>query len=86
MLVTLYSKSENLESVIEILSELRYDGIEVEGEPEQYDVKEISQLLESHNLKASSVVGMYPWPTMERDLSSPDENIRRRRLNTLRNA
>ena len=60
---------------MERLTRFSYDGIEIKGEPDQYDPKKINESLQSYNLEASSIAGIYPRPT-ERDLSNPDEKVR----------
>lgn len=72
---------EPLERTLERLVKFKYDGIEIKGEPKIYDEKKIRELLSSYNLEASSIAGMYPWLTNERDLANVDEKVRRRAVN-----
>jgi len=66
---------------MERLAKFCYDGIEVKGEPKLYDTKRVSELLQSYNLEASSIAGICPWPTTERDLANQDEKVRRNSIN-----
>lgn len=75
---------EPIEKSMERMSRFGYDGIEVKGEPDQYDAKKLRELMESYGLEASSIAGMYPWPTDERDLANPDEKVRRRAVEYVR--
>lgn len=75
--------AEPLEKALERLSKYKYDGISIKGEPSLYDVRKMCELLKSYGLEAASVDGMYPWPTKERDLASPNSNIRKRAVKYL---
>jgi sugar phosphate isomerase/epimerase len=59
------------------LARLGYDAIELVGEPDKYDTKEINKLVESHNIKVSSICSIF---TAERDLASPDSKARTRAI------
>ena len=72
---------EPFEETLERLSKFKYDGVEIVGEPKVYDSKKALRLLESYNLEVSSIAGMYPWPTQERDLANADEKVRERAVN-----
>jgi sugar phosphate isomerase/epimerase len=52
-----------------------YDAIELIGEPDKYDTKEVTRLLGDHAIKVSSICSIF---TAERDLASPDANGRAR--------
>lgn len=67
---------EPLEEGIECISRLRYDAIELKGEPDELRRANVYQLLDKYNLKVSSICGIYPWPTESRDLSSDNGEIR----------
>ena len=69
---------ENLETTFKRLQRYGYDGVELVGEPEQYDVDEVLRLCDRYGLKVLTVCGMFPWPTSERDLGNPDSEVRRR--------
>jgi len=75
--------TEPLEKTFQRLSKFKYDGISIKGEPSLYTVHKMCELLKHYELKAASVDGMYPWPTNERDLANPDENIRKRAVKYL---
>lgn len=75
---------EPLETNFKRLSKFGYDGIELKGEPSEYDVDNVKKLLKKYNLKVLSIAGMYPWPTAGRDLSNPDPKIRERAIKYLR--
>jgi sugar phosphate isomerase/epimerase len=57
---------------------LGYDGISLKGEPDQYDPEATKQLVRRYGLEVASIDGIYPWPTDERDLSNPEERVRKR--------
>jgi sugar phosphate isomerase/epimerase len=69
---------EPLEKTLERLSRLGYDGISLKGEPDQYDPEATKQLVRRYGLEVASIDGIYPWPTDERDLSNPEERVRKR--------
>ncbi|WP_258358623.1 sugar phosphate isomerase/epimerase family protein [Moorella sulfitireducens] len=75
---------EELQATFERLSRYGYDGVELMGEPAEYDVKEVLSLCQKYNLKVLSIAGMYPWPTSERDLSNPDPEVRTRAVQYLK--
>jgi sugar phosphate isomerase/epimerase len=54
-----------------------YDAIELYGEPDALDPKEVKKLCEDHNIKVSSICSLY---TEERDLASPDPAVRKNAL------
>ncbi|MFQ5821692.1 MAG: TIM barrel protein [Candidatus Heimdallarchaeota archaeon] len=68
---------EPVEESMERLAKYRYTGIEIMGEPKKVDVKKTKELLESYELEAPSVAGI--WPP-ERDLINADEKVRRATL------
>jgi sugar phosphate isomerase/epimerase len=72
---------EPFEKTLERLTKFRYDGVEIKGEPRTCNVKKVKELLRSYNLEASSIAGMYPWPTSDRDLANADEKVRKRAVN-----
>jgi len=74
---------EPVEQTFERLSRLGYDGIELMGEPKLYDPKQIRELCRTYGLQVLSIAGIYPWPTMERDLSNPDVQVRKYAINYL---
>ncbi|HBT47860.1 MAG TPA: sugar phosphate isomerase/epimerase [Peptococcaceae bacterium] len=75
---------EDLETTFQRLKRYGYDGVELMGEPARYDVGEVEALCEKYGLKVLSIAGMYPWPTEERDLSNPREEVRRRAVQYLK--
>ena len=66
---------EDIAKSIERVARFGYDAIEVVGEPEQFDGKEIKRLVDAAGIKVSSVCSLY---TPERDLAHPDADARRR--------
>jgi sugar phosphate isomerase/epimerase len=70
--------TEPLEKTLERLSRLRYDGISLKGEPDQYNPSRVRELVREYGLEVASIDGIYPWPTEERDLCNPDERVRKR--------
>lgn len=75
---------EKLEVTFGRLSRFGYDGVELMGEPSQYDVEAVCALCKRLGLKVLSIAGMYPWPTEERDLSNPDPGVRSRAVQYLK--
>lgn len=75
---------EPLEHTMARLARYGYDGIELMGEPRQYNPVEVRRQCERHGLQVLSLAGMYPWPTQERDLANPDLAVRRRAVEYLR--
>ena len=67
---------EALEETCARLARLGFDGIELRGEPDLYDLPRLQPLLEAHRLGVTSICGMYPGPREPRDLSHPDAAVR----------
>ncbi len=65
---------EDVTKSIARVSKFGYDAIELYGEPDEYDTAEVRKLCSDHNIGVSSICSIY---TEERDLASPEENIRR---------
>lgn len=57
--------------------------MELKGEPELYQPGEVKKLCKRYNLSVLSIAGMYPWPTLERDIASQDEGVRKKAINYL---
>ena len=74
-------QGEDIAESIDRLARLGYDAVEVEGEPETHDPKQIKKLAEDAGLAVGSVC---PNFTAERDLSHPDEDVRNAALAYLR--
>ncbi|MHA1145100.1 MAG: sugar phosphate isomerase/epimerase family protein [Candidatus Helarchaeota archaeon] len=72
--------SEPLSKSIERLIRYDYDGIEIKGTPEEYDLNQVKDLLSTTKLKVSSVCGMWPWDANNHmnshDLANPDPKVR----------
>ena len=66
---------EPIADTFERLHRLGFDGIELTGEPERYDVNELAALSRRYGLKIFSVLGQYPWPG-NHDLANPDPEVR----------
>lgn len=79
---------EPVEKTLERLSKFGYDGIEIKGNPEQYDVSKLKDGLSSHSLEVSSVCGMWPWDNNDHmksnDLANPDERVRKKAVKYVR--
>ncbi|MBE3580072.1 MAG: sugar phosphate isomerase/epimerase [Thermoanaerobacteraceae bacterium] len=75
---------EPLKLTLQRLKRYGYDGVELMGEPARYDTDEVEALCKKYGLKVLSIAGMYPWPTEERDLSNPREEVRRRAVQYLK--
>lgn len=68
-----WMRAEPLEVTVRRLTKYGYDSIEIEGEPQKYKTKEVSQLLKEHRLKCfGSVSLMYEG----RDLIHANEAVR----------
>lgn len=69
-----WMRPEPIETTLERLHRLGYDGIEISGEPDRYKVDEVRALLEKYELECwGSVTMMFEG----RDLLSPDASIRK---------
>jgi len=62
-----------VEAMIARVAGFGYEGIELPGEPEAFDMGEVRRLLAKHGIKASSICSNY---TRRRDLVSADAQIR----------
>lgn len=71
---------EPIEKTLERLAKFGYDGVEVKGAPESYDVGELRDVLSSYSLEVSSICGLWPWDNVDHmksnDLANPDERVR----------
>ncbi len=74
---------EPLRTTFERLRRYGYDGIELKGEPQEYEPREVSQLCREFDLKVLSIAGIYPWPTEARDLANPNPRVRGRAVSYL---
>src|SRR4030067_1434805 len=61
-----------------------YDGLELSGEPEQYDSADVRQVLRDSGLGVLGVTASCNWPTDARDLANPDPAVRRRAVDHFR--
>ncbi|MDA2928877.1 sugar phosphate isomerase/epimerase [Acidobacteria bacterium AH-259-O06] len=68
-----WMRAEPIETTIRRLSKHGYDSIEISGEPEKYDTKEVRKLLEEFSLKCWGSVTLM---LAERDLLAKDEKQR----------
>lgn len=75
---------EPLELTCARLQRFGYDGIELMGEPSEYDPQRVNELCRARDLRVVSLAGMYPWPTEERDLANPDPRVRERAVDYLK--
>ena len=56
-----WMRAEPLEVTIRRLAKYGYESIEISGEPEKYDTKEVRKLLQEHNLRCwGAVTLMFP--------------------------
>lgn len=76
---------EPLEVTFQRLQRYGYDGVELKGEPKLYQAGEVRKLCKKYNLSVLSIAGIYPWPTLERDIASPDEGVRKKAVDYLQN-
>src|SRR3989304_1832178 len=61
-----------------------YDGLELSGEPGQYDSAGVRQALKDSGLRVLGVTASCNWPTDARDLANPDPAVRRRAVDHFR--
>lgn len=76
---------EPLEVTFQRLQRYGYDGVELKGEPKLYQAGEVRKLCKKYNLSVLSIAGIYPWPTLERDIASSDEGVRKKAVDYLQN-
>lgn len=67
-----------LRELAPFLAEWGYDGVELAGEPARADRPGIAETLAAAGLRAVGTTASCDWPTDERDLASPDAEVRRR--------
>ena len=76
-----WMRPEPIETTLERLHRLGYDGIEISGEPERHNVNEIRALLDQYELECwGSVTMMFEG----RDLIHPDSQVRRASVNYIK--
>ena len=68
-----WMRPESIETTIERLARLGYDGIEISGEPRVYDTAHVRSLLDQHGLECWGAVTLM---TDGRDLLSEDPYVR----------
>ena len=78
---TLVYGREPIARGIERIARYGYDGVEMVGEPDQFDTGKLRQLLDQHGVVASSVVGIY---TPARDVVSSAPEVRRAAIDYIR--
>jgi sugar phosphate isomerase/epimerase len=64
---------EEIAKSVERVARFGYDAIEVVGEPEQIDARQVAKLTHDAGIGVSSICSIY---TAERDLVSPDASVR----------
>jgi len=71
-----------IERIIERVSRIGYDGIELVGEPDIYDGRKIKELASSSGIKICSICGMFPGPDKHdlRALAHPEEEQRKKAI------
>ncbi|WP_191567255.1 sugar phosphate isomerase/epimerase family protein [Metabacillus idriensis] len=69
-----YHGQEDVSDSIKRLEKYGYDAIELVGEPDDYNTKEVNTLLDSHGLNVSSICSIY---NAKRDLAHPEASKRR---------
>jgi sugar phosphate isomerase/epimerase len=70
---------EPLRVTFQRLQKYGYDGVELVGEPQRYDSREVNALCVEFELSVLSVLGWSIWP-LERDLAHPDSQMRHKAL------
>ncbi|HWK25866.1 MAG TPA: sugar phosphate isomerase/epimerase [Solirubrobacter sp.] len=68
-----WMRPEPIEHTVKRLARLGYDGLEISGEPQGYDVGEVRALLRRHGLECWGAVTLM---TAGRDLLDPDPYVR----------
>ena len=71
--------NEPLRVTFQRLQKYGYDGVELVGEPQRYDIQEVKRLCQEFGLSILSVLGWSIWP-LERDLAHPDPQMRQKAL------
>lgn len=71
---------EPLRATFQRLKKYGYDGVELVGEPQRYDIQEVKGLCQEFGLSVLSVLAWSIWP-LERDLAHPDSQMRQKALN-----
>ncbi|MFB6272681.1 MAG: sugar phosphate isomerase/epimerase family protein [Salinibacter sp.] len=75
---------ESLEQTFQRLQRYSYDGVELKGEPKEYDPARVRRLCDDYDLEVLSIAGIYPWERSGRDLSNPDEERRQQAIDYVR--
>ena len=72
----------SLREILERVASLGYKGVELIGEPKDYDPKEVNNLIEGEGLLISTITGMYPGTGQDelRALSHFEEKERRKAI------
>lgn len=66
---------EDVEKSIKRVAECGYDGIELVGEPDNYDTDKVNKLINEYGIKVSSICSIY---NEKRDLVHPDKGMRKK--------
>lgn len=69
---------EDVEKSIKRVAKYNYNGIELVGEPDDYDAKEVETLCNGNGIVVSSICSIY---NEKRDLVSPDPRKRKDAIN-----
>lgn len=72
-----WMRVEPIETTIQRLSDLGYDGIDIKGEPDLYNTEDVRELLKKYNISCASCVSIM---TNERNLIANDPEIRTRTI------
>jgi len=78
---TLVYGEEPIEIGIERVAKAGYDGVEIVGEPDNFDLNFLQQQLSANGIVASSIVSIF---TPERDIVSADAHVRENAINYLK--
>lgn len=72
----------SLKEIVERVSAIGYDGIELVGEPKIYQPKEVNRLIKDRKMKVNSICGMHPGPEEGdlRALSHPEPGERQKAI------
>jgi len=75
-----------IEAVVERVSKIGFDGIELVGEPKIYKGNYVRRLIEDHGLKVCSICGMFPGPEKDdlRAACHPESSERQKALDYIK--
>ena len=75
---TIVYYQEDVATGVDRVARYGYDGIELVGEPDHYDTKQVRRLVDDAGIAVSSICSIYTGD--ERDLSNPDASMRNKAI------